>query len=89
MTISQTIKTIELIRELCSRLGLAQEQFAGKLDMTFASVNCWENNKIHPSRIIQKLLEALLAQIGESSQGLLSKARQVVDLLAKPFKNEG
>ncbi|MEE3718719.1 helix-turn-helix transcriptional regulator [Tumidithrix elongata RA019] len=89
MPISQTIKTSELVRELRSRLGLTHEQFAGKLGVTFVSVNRWENGKTHPSPVAQKLLEALLVQIGESIQGLHSQERQVVDLLAKPFKNEG
>jgi putative transcriptional regulator len=89
MPITHPIKTSELVREIRSRLGLTQEQFAARLGVTFASVNRWENGKAQPSPMARKLLEAALAQIGESFAGSPSQAWQDLDLLAKPFNNEG
>jgi len=89
MPILQTTKTSRLIREIRSRLGLTQQDFVGKLGVKFVIANCWKNGEVNSSLMPQKLLEVLLVQIGESIKRLPSKARQEVDLLAKPFKIEG
>jgi putative transcriptional regulator len=63
------IKEIELamrIRELRSKLGLTQEQFAAKLGVTFSTVNRWENGKGKPSPLAMRQIEKLLDRTGDS-----------------------
>ena len=54
------------IRELRSRLGLTQEQFAAKVGVTFSTVNRWENGKGKPSPLAMRQIEELMDQTGES-----------------------
>jgi len=48
--------TAEEIKHLRLSAGLSQEEFARELDISFATVNRWENNRASPSRLAQKLL---------------------------------
>lgn len=50
------------IRELRSKLGLTQEQFAAKIGVTFSTVNRWENGKGKPSPLAMKQVEQLMKQ---------------------------
>jgi len=47
------------IKELRSRLGLTQEQFAAKVGVTFSTVNRWESNKSKPSPLALHRIEEL------------------------------
>jgi len=47
------------IRELRSRLGLTQEQFAAKVGVTFSTVNRWESGKSKPSPLAMRQIEEL------------------------------
>lgn len=49
-------KKIRIIRQ---RLNLTQEQFAHELGVTVTTVNRWENEHSHPSRLARKQLIAL------------------------------
>jgi len=49
----------EKIKELRSRLGLTQEQFAAKIGVTFSTVNRWESNKSKPSPLALRRIEEL------------------------------
>lgn len=51
------------IKELRSKLGLAQEQFATKIGVTFSTVNRWENGKGKPSPLAMRQLEELMDRI--------------------------
>jgi len=53
------------IRELRSKLGLTQEQFAAKVGVTFSTVNRWESGKSKPSPLAMKQIEELM----ERTQG--------------------
>lgn len=47
------------IRDLRSRLGLTQEQFAAKVGVTFSTVNRWESGKSKPSPLAMRQIEEL------------------------------
>ncbi|MBL1218689.1 MAG: XRE family transcriptional regulator [Planctomycetes bacterium] len=48
----------EKIKQLRLRLGLTQEQFAGKVCVTFSTVNRWEQGRSKPSPLATgRLLE--------------------------------
>jgi len=48
----------EMIRDLRSRLGLSQMELAEQLEVTFATVNRWENNRSKPApAAMQQLIE--------------------------------
>lgn len=51
------------IKELRSKLGLTQEQFATKIGVTFSTVNRWENGKGKPSPLAMRQLEELMDRI--------------------------
>lgn len=53
-----------VVKELRSRLGLSQEELAAKLNVSFATVNRWENDRITPRG---KAREAILKLIEESN----------------------
>ena len=49
------------IRELRSKLGLTQEQFAAKVGVIFSTVNRWESGKSKPSPLAMRQLEYLFS----------------------------
>ena len=51
------------IKELRSKLGLTQEQFAAKVGVTFSTVNRWENGKGKPSPLAMRQIEELMERI--------------------------
>jgi len=51
------------IRDLRSRLGLTQEQFAAKVGVTFSTVNRWESGKSKPSPLAMRQIEELLERL--------------------------
>lgn len=51
--------TSTMIRELRAALGLTQEQFAAKVEVTYSTINRWENNKGKPFRLAVRQLEKL------------------------------
>jgi DNA-binding transcriptional regulator YiaG len=55
-----------LIRRLRSRLGLTQEEFAHALNVTFSTVNRWENGHAQPSRLAWAAIESLTTAHGIS-----------------------
>lgn len=75
----KTLLTIEqpeisrLIRELRLLTGLTQEQFAAALEITFPTVNRWENGRNKPSPIAIKQIQKMLVEIGDSRKTLLAK----------------
>lgn len=62
----------QLLRILRKRLGLTQEKLAAKLDVTFASVNRWENRRVKPSRLAVKQIEKFVRSLGEDVKDLVS-----------------
>ena len=48
------------IRNLRSKLGMTQEQFAAKIGVTFSTVNRWESGKSKPSPLAMRQIEELM-----------------------------
>lgn len=48
-----------MIKKLRTLMDLTQEQFAAKVDVTFATVNRWKAGKAKPSRLAMNRLEEL------------------------------
>lgn len=55
------------IKELRSKLGLTQEQFAAKVGVTFSTVNRWENGKGKPSPLAMRQIEELIEKTAGSA----------------------
>ena len=64
-----------LIREIRTRLGLTQEQFAARLGVTFPTINRWENHRAKPSPLALRQVEALLRELADQGQDLLGVLR--------------
>jgi transcriptional regulator with XRE-family HTH domain len=62
-----------LVRSLRKRLDLTQERFAGRLGVTFASVNRWENGRANPSPLALRRIEDLVRDMGEDGADLLRR----------------
>lgn len=69
------MKTIYDIRK---KLGYGQKELADKLNVSFSSVNRWENEKIVPSALAQEKLLSLA----------LSKGINVLDIIKNGISNE-
>ena len=54
-------KTIKLLRE---KMLLTQQEFASKLDVSFASVNRWENGEHEPTVKVKRQLMKLMNKYG-------------------------
>ena len=59
-----------VIRDLRNRLNLSQEQLAQRLNVSFASVNRWENGRAQPQGSAKIALDSLLEEIGQAELGL-------------------
>lgn len=51
MTIDEILKTMR------KELNISQETFARELNVSYATLNRWENNKAKPSRLAMKQLK--------------------------------
>lgn len=51
------------IKIMRKKLGLTQEQLARRLNVTFVSVNRWENGRVKPSPLAIRALKELEAEI--------------------------
>lgn len=76
-----------LVRELRQAMQLSQEKFADKLEMTFPTINRWENGHAVPSRLALKQIDALLEELSHSPDATLRKCSQT--LRAKYFSVKG
>ncbi|MEA5048786.1 MAG: helix-turn-helix transcriptional regulator [Eubacteriales bacterium] len=45
------MKFNELLKEVRKELNISQEQFAHELNVSFTTLNRWENNRCVPSRL--------------------------------------
>lgn len=59
----------KIIRDLRAALGLAQEQFAAKVGVTFSTVNRWENGKGKPSPLAMRQIEELKKELEQARKG--------------------
>lgn len=44
----------EILKKVRTRLGLSQEDMAGEMDVSFATINRWENGKTAPFKLAMK-----------------------------------
>ncbi len=63
----------EQVREVRRQLGLSQEELAHALDVSFATVNRWENGKTAPSKLALKQFMAFCATNTRSGKLNLEK----------------
>lgn len=63
----------EIIKALRHRQKLTQERFAARLDVTFATVNRWENGHSTPSRLARKQILSQIKSLGSEGDDLLKK----------------
>jgi type I restriction enzyme M protein len=59
-----------LIRDLRNRLNLSQEQLAQQLNVSFATVNRWENGRAEPQGSARVALGTLLEEVGQGELAL-------------------
>ena len=59
-----------LVKSLRELLGLSQEKLAGRLGVTFSSVNRWENGHTKPSPLAVKQIEDLVTALGKAGKEL-------------------
>jgi len=55
----ENLYTPQCIKKLRKSLGLSQEAMAGRLSVSFASVNRWENGQTAPSKLAKVQIDAL------------------------------
>jgi putative transcriptional regulator len=56
------------IRELRTRLGLTQEEFAHAIAVTVSTVNRWENGHATPSKLAWRAIQALMKKRGSAAR---------------------
>jgi type I restriction enzyme M protein len=59
-----------IIRDLRNRLHLSQEQLAQRLEVSFATINRWENGRAAPQGSARLALDALLEEVGQGDLAL-------------------
>src|SRR5437867_8343055 len=62
--------TPSLIRGLRNRLNLSQEQLAQQLNVSFATINRWENGRAEPQGAARLALDALVDELGQGELAL-------------------
>ena len=60
------------IRELRTRLGLTQEEFAHAIAVTVSTVNRWENAHAEPSKLSWKAIDEVASRHGVADLGASS-----------------
>jgi type I restriction enzyme M protein len=58
------------IRDLRNRLHFSQEQLAQRLNVSFATINRWENGRATPQGSARRALDALIEEIGQGELAL-------------------
>src|SRR5207302_1982022 len=61
----RTEETARTIRELRSKLKLSQEELASRLNVSFATVNRWENGKAEPQGTTRDAISRLLEEVDD------------------------
>ncbi len=63
----------EAVRGVRDRLGLTQQELAGRLGVALPTVSRWENGRHKPSRLALDKIEGLLHDMGEEGETLLDE----------------
>jgi len=67
-----------LVRELRQAMKLSQGKFADELEMTFPTINRWENGHAVPSRLAFKQIDGLLNKLSHSPDATLRECSQAL-----------
>jgi type I restriction enzyme M protein len=59
-----------IIRDLRNRLHLSQEQLGQRLNVSFSTINRWENGRAEPQGSAKLALNALLEEVSQGELGL-------------------
>jgi DNA-binding transcriptional regulator YiaG len=62
MLTSEQLQIGQTIRELRQQLKLSQEKFVAKLEVSYQTINRWENNRTQPSPMALQLIEGMLKE---------------------------
>ena len=68
-----------LIRDLRNRQNLSQEQLAQRLNVSFATVNRWENGRGEPQGTARAALDTLFEELGQGELALRHALHQFID----------
>ena len=58
----------ETVKEVRRQLGLSQEELAHELDVSFSTINRWENSKTVPFKLARKQFQAFCEQMKEEGK---------------------
>lgn len=72
------------IKQLRQRLGISQEDFARRLGVTLSSVQRWEAGKGGPSKMAQRLLNALQEEVDAVHSQRIACANTAAGLSGTP-----
>jgi len=57
-----------LVKSIRKQLGMSQEDLARALNVSYATVNRWENGKARPSKLARAQLDAFCARMIEEGR---------------------
>ena len=63
----------QVVRNVRERLGLTQQELAGRLGVALPTVSRWENKRHKPSRLALDKIATLLHEMGEEGEALLEE----------------
>lgn len=55
---------VQTVKEIRSRMNMSQEQLAKELNVSFATINRWENGKNSPNMLAKKALHDFCREKG-------------------------
>jgi putative transcriptional regulator len=64
------------LKEIRKQLEISQEDLARKLDVSFSTVNRWENGKSEPSKMGKKRLDSFVAKMKRKGHLTLPNGNQ-------------
>ena len=62
--------------QIRSKQGLSQEELASRLNVSFATVNRWENGKSEPQKAAKELIDEMYGELQEASTQLAPSTRK-------------
>lgn len=86
---SQSTAFRKQLVELRTRLGLSQEELAARLNVSFATVNRWENAKSEPQAAQKIALEKLAEEAGVDSEQVIPVSTPLDPAMASTRRRRG
>ena len=63
----------DTVKKAREKLGMSQEELACALNISFASINRWENGKTHPNKLTETVFFDFCAKQGLDMESLTGK----------------